>query len=581
MPTVRIPLVGVADQRGIDAQAAIVAGEDQRFVNAVFSVVKDPVTGRGKAYVERRPGWGMASLVASGSVSTGLIRTDSIGSVVSAFGDTNSTIYDSTISVGAITGRALFFSETIISSVGYVLIRSSDGTGWYYAQDAKNQTSYTGDTHTNTTIDGIASTVGMYSGQAISGSGIQAGTRILTVDSATAITTDTATTATAAGVTITKTPVAKILDADFTTTGTAISAFVDMDGFLFYSTSDGYLRNSDLNSLTAYSSTGKIAVQMSPDIPVAVARHKHSILCFGTDSVELFRNAGNAAGSPLARVADAYTKIGAQGQKAIATLEDDIYFASSSRDGDVQIKKLPGLETVSTPAVDRMLGTIAVNASIYLAAFQLGGYPYVSAFVLTASESDSMLMQENDDSLLLETGDDILLEGSASESSSFGRHLVYNAGLKVWSEWDSTIPTFVTGMGSGATNQLIASSRINNSGKVYTINPVSDGELYQDDGTTFTMTITLQKVDHGTGRRKRVNSVRLIGDQQEAGTVTLSYSDDGGESYTTAGTFDLTSAEPRITRLGAYRGGRVYKLEHAYNGPFRGEALEVDYEVLQ
>jgi hypothetical protein len=581
MPTVRIPLVGVANQRGIDAQAAIVAGDDQRFVNCVFSVVKDPITGSGKAYVERRPGWGMASLVASGSVSTGLIRTDSIGSVVSAFGDTNSTIYDSTTSVGAITGRALYFSETIISGTGYVLIRSSDGTGWYYAEDAKAQTSYTGDTHTNTTIDGIASTVGMYSGQAISGSGIQAGTRILTVDSATAITTDTATTATAAGVTITKTPVAKILDADFTTTGTAISAFVDMDGFLFYSTSDGYLRNSDLNSLTAYSSTGKIAVQMSPDIPVAVARHKHSILCFGTDSVELFRNAGNAAGSPLARVADAYTKIGAQGQKAIATLEDDIYFASSSRDGDVQIKKLPGLETVSTPAVDRMLGTIAVNASIYLAAFQLGGYPYVSAFVLTASESDSMLMQENDDSLLLETGDDILLEGSASESSSFGRHLVYNAGLKVWSEWDSTIPTFVTGMGSGATNQLIASSRINNSGKVYTINPVSDGELYQDDGTTFTMTITLQKVDHGTGRRKRVNSVRLIGDQQEAGTVTLSYSDDGGESYTTAGTFDLTSAEPRITRLGAYRGGRVYKLEHAYNGPFRGEALEVDYEVLQ
>jgi hypothetical protein len=580
MPTVRIPLVGVANQRGNDAQATIVAGEDQRFVNCVFSVTNNPVTGKASAYVEKRPGWGQASLVASGQVSTGLIRTDSIGAVLSAFGDTNSTLYESTTSVGTITGRALFFSETIVSDVGYVLIRSSDGTGWYYAEDAKDQTSYTGDTTNGSpTVSNIASTAGMYSGQAISGSGIPASTRILTVDSATAITLNANATATASGVTLTKTPIAKILDADFVTTGSAISALVDMDGFLFYSTDDGYIRNGELNSITSYSSTAKVAVQMSPDAPVAVARYKHSILCFGTDSIETFRNAGNATGSPLARVPDAHSKVGAQGQRSIATLADDIYFASSSRDGDVQIKKLPGMETISTPAVDRMLGTIAVNATIYLSAFQLGGYPYVSAFVITATEDDEMLLLENDDKMLLESGDDFLLEGSASEASSFGRHLIYNASLRVWSEWDSTIPTFVIGQGLGATNQILATSRINNSGKVYTINPVSDGDLYQDDGSTYTMTITTSRVDHGTNKRKFIRAVRLIGDVQDSGSAALSYSDDDYATFTSAGDFDLTITNPKLQGLGSYEGGRVWKLEHSANTAFRAEALEIEYEV--
>jgi hypothetical protein len=580
MPTVRIPLVGVANPRTIDGQATVVAGQDQRLVNCTFDVVKDPITGQAVAYVEKRPGWGVESIVSAGNISTGLMRTDSIESILSAFGDTNSTIYDSQISVGAITGRALHFSETLISGVGYILIKSSDGTGWYYAENARDQLSYTGDTHTNTTIDGIASTAGMYSGQAISGSGIQAGTRISSVDSSTAITVDTATTATAAGVTITKTPIAKILDTDFITSGSFISKFAEMDGFLFYSTDDGYLRNSDLNNLASYPATGKLAVQMSPDKPIGVVRNKHTILCFGTDSIEVFRNPGNPAGSPLARVADVNSKVGALDQRSIAEIEDDIYFATSSRDGDVMIKKLPGLETVSTPAVSKMLGTISADARIYMSAFGMGGYHYLSAYVTTGAIGGvSMLLLETGDNILLETGDDILAEGSSSETSYFARHLVYNTNLRVWSEWDSNIPTFIVGQGAGATNQLIATSRVNTGGKVYTINPASDGELYTDEGSAYTMSITTMPVDHGTNRRKTVTAVRLVCDQQESGTATLSYSDDGYESFTEAGTFDLTEREPMITRLGAYQGGRVYRLEHSSDAPFRAQALEIDYAV--
>ena len=61
----------------------------------------------------------------------------------------------------------------------------------------------TGDTHTNTTIDALASVTGITVGMAVSGTGVAAGTVVSSIDSATAITVSLATTATAAGVTLT------------------------------------------------------------------------------------------------------------------------------------------------------------------------------------------------------------------------------------------------------------------------------------------------------------------------------------------------------------------------------------------
>lgn len=580
MPTKRIPLVGVHDPRTIDGQATIVAGQDQRFVNCIFNVVSDPITGKSIAYLAKRPGWGVETIVSAGNISTGLIRTTSMDSVLSAFGDTNSTIYDSQVSLGTITGRALHFSETLISGVGYVVIKSSDGTGWYYPSNARAQTSYTGDTtNTSTTVNNIASTAGMYSGQAISGAGIPASTRIASVTSSSVIELDTAATATAAGVTLTKTPIAKILDADFITTGSFISKFVELDGFLTYCTDDGTLRNSDLNSVASYSALGQIAVQMSPDGAVAVARHKNAVICFGTESAETFRNAGNPSGSPMQRVADGTTKVGCLDQRSVTDIEDEIFFVTSSRDGDLMVKKLPGLVTVSTAAISRMLGTISNEAHIYLSAFSLGGTKYVSAYVTTGENAGSNeLLLELGDFLLLEDGDNILLEQSSSVTAYFGRNFVYNVDHNIWCEWDSNIPSFVFGQGTGATNQLIAASRVNTGGKIYRINTSADGELHTDDGSTFTTTITTTKIDLGTGTTKFINAVRLIGDVQPAGTVTLSYSDNDYDSFTTAGTFDLTIRTPELRGLGSHDGGRVWRLEHSTDGAFRAQAIEIDYD---
>ena len=110
MPTVKIPLVGSFNTRGIDGDASLAVSEDQRFLNCTFNVVQNPVTGKSTVYAERRAGWGVDSQVSSGLASTGLIKPLDFNAALSAFGETNSAIYVGTNNVGNITGRALHFT---------------------------------------------------------------------------------------------------------------------------------------------------------------------------------------------------------------------------------------------------------------------------------------------------------------------------------------------------------------------------------------------------------------------------------------------------------------------------------------
>ena len=582
MTTIRIPLVGSFNPRGLDGNASLTASTDQRFLNCTFDLVHNPITNKTTVYVCKRPGWGTDTLVSSGNVSTGLLKPQAFGQTVSAFGATDSTIYFGTTSVGTITGRALHFTETLVSSINYVMIKSSDGTGWYYAKDSHQQLTYTGDTHTNTTIDNISTTAGMYIGQVISGTDIVAGTRIATV-SGTSITTDTATTGTTVGVTITKTPIAKIIDADFVATGTFQSAFVEMDGYLFYSVdTTGNLYNSDLNSVTAFTATNFLSPNMAPDPPIALARHKQTILSFGAGSKEVFYDAGNASGSPLQRVPQYFSHPGTLDQRSVTVLEDDVYFVSSPYEGDIGVYQIKEFQNkrISTPQVDRIIGNIsATGGAIYLSSFRLGGYPYIGLFLSLASDGPgSNLLLESGDALLLEDGDNLLLEDTAAQSASFSRLIVYNIDLQLWSEWDCDEATFIDSVSSGVANQIIATSRVLDTGYIYSILPVSQGQLYTDNGAAFTMAIRLAKMDLGTSKRKRIKSIRLICDTDLTGTANLSWSDDDYVTFSTPRTFDLTSKEPKLTSCGSHKGGRAYLLTHSSNSRFRAEALEIEFE---
>lgn len=588
MPTVRIPLAGSFNQRSIEGSAALSISEDQRFLNCLFSVVQNPITGKSTVYVEKRPGWGQDSLVSSGIASTGLIKPQTFTSPFSAFGETNSACYVGQINVGNITGRALHFTETLVSASSYVLLRSSDGTAWYYAEDAKTTLAYTGHTSSgSTTVSTVAPLTGIYPGQLITGSQIGAGARVSTFNTATStIVLTVASGATSTGAALTKEPIAKILSSVFNPAGTYISAFAPMDGYHFYATDDGYINNSDLNTFTAYSANGRLAVQASPDPSIAVAIQNNTVVVFGLNSNEKFQNAGLSSGSPLQRIAQAAEKMGCIDQRSVTPIENDIYYVASPSEGDVGAYRMRGGQSarISTPTVDRILGTVSASGAIYAQSFRLGGYPYLALVISQASDGPASF-------LLLESGDFILqednaskftMEDTAAQVAAFVRMLVYNIGLNIWQEWDCKEATFIDSIGSGTNNQLLATSRFRTDGKIYKIDPVSQGVVYQDDGRTISTEIRTSKLDMGTNDKKYVREVALIADTVSSAavsTVALYWSDDDYVSWKGPLYFDMTSDKKNVHRLGAHYEGRAYKVLHTANGPFRAQALEIRYDL--
>lgn len=105
------------------------AGKDERYVNCMM------ITQGDKNYVVKRPGFATNNTPASGNVGSAILVWTGQGNgtkVISAFGATNSTIYDGTTSLGAITGKAFAITETFVGTTATLLVSSSDNTAWYY-----------------------------------------------------------------------------------------------------------------------------------------------------------------------------------------------------------------------------------------------------------------------------------------------------------------------------------------------------------------------------------------------------------------------------------------------------------------
>lgn len=144
--TTRISAVNASDSSsgyvGIGIVGLMIVGKasdsstkDAKYVNCFGVTVPDPLTGSKKVYCTKRPGWDTANTPASGNAGSAIyIWTGSASGtdVISAFGPTNSTIYNATTSLGTITGVARAINETFVSSTATLLVASGDSTGWYY-----------------------------------------------------------------------------------------------------------------------------------------------------------------------------------------------------------------------------------------------------------------------------------------------------------------------------------------------------------------------------------------------------------------------------------------------------------------
>ena len=311
MPVTTIPLVGNMTARGF-AKAIGTSQKDQQYINCLFEVGVNPALGKKAVYVVKRPGSTTGSTIASGVQAVA-----SYSAYFTSMYTTDTAIYRGTTSLGAISGAVVGLSvaDTVMSAQDVICFCDTTGkSGWYCFKDAvtTNFPTFSGDTHTNTTIDGIASTTGLYPGQLITGTGIQAGTRIATITSATAITVTIATTGTAT-VTITKEAIAKVIDSDYPN-GSVVSVAAN-NGYMFSATADGRIFNCTINAPNTVASSDYITADYSSDELFAMMKFGDYIIAFGASSRQYFQITGNSSGSVLSavRAMNAYDDVGYYG----------------------------------------------------------------------------------------------------------------------------------------------------------------------------------------------------------------------------------------------------------------------------
>lgn len=469
--------IGIVGLMVVGATAAS-ATKDAKYVNCFGMTATDPITGSRKLYTVKRPGFATANTPASGNIGTAIFvwtGSSSGTDVISAFGSTNSTIYNSTTSLGAITGKARAINETFVGTTPTLLVASTDSTGWYYD--------------------------------------------------------------TGAGV------MTKISDADFPGNAgyTTVGGFAVMDGYSCIMDTTGRLWASDLNSVTSWSSTSFDTANSYADKGVGCVRHRNFIMCFGTESIEFFHNAGLSP-FPFAKATANTVKVGAIAAKAITQIADTTFWAGSTPQGGISVFQYDGgISRISVPEIDTNL-ILAGASNISLTSLRIYGRSMV------------------------------LVKAGAST-------YVYVIEEKSWHEWTSTTPLWVNcvGVSLGGTMVNYSVSDVSTSGKVYVMNPSL--LVFTDDGTTYTARIQLPKMDMGTMYRKFYRMVDVVGDVEEStSTLTVSYSDDDYQNYTVAGTVDLSSDTRSLFRLGSSN-RRAWVLTHSANTPMRLESLEIDVRV--
>jgi hypothetical protein len=101
--------------------------------------------------------------------------------------------------------------------------------------------------------------------------------------------------------------------------------------------------------------------------------------------------------------------------------------------------------------------------------------------------------------------------------------------------------------------------------------------LYQDSGSSFAVEGQTNPIDGGTDYNKFCRSLTFVGDRSVS-TVTVFWSDDDYQSFSSGRSVNLNLSLKTINRLGSFR-RRAFLWSHFANAPFRQEALTLLMDV--
>jgi hypothetical protein len=335
--------------------------------------------------------------------------------------------------------------------------------------------------------------------------------------------------------------VTEITDADFPTPHVALPTF--MDGYVFLLKTNGDICNSVVEDPLSWDASNFIVPESFPDPCIGLARQNNMVVALNTNSVEFFYDAGNATGSPLA-VAPQYTlQFGCASIGSITQEEALICFVAQSSTGGYFVTACEGFKptNISTEPINRILdaeGDYIIDSWAYLVR-QRGHFFYVL----------NLPYQR--------------------------RTLCYDFVVGMWHEWSWTVGA-EQDMFPFSWRSVIESNPAflhETDGYIYLMKP----SLYRDDGNAISVQIQTSRFDNDSSKLKFMSKIEFIADRQTtASTMSVRYSDDDYQSWTSPRTVSLTDRAV-LWRLGSFR-RRAFLFIHESNTPFRIEAVEMDLD---
>lgn len=292
--------------------------------------------------------------------------------------------------------------------------------------------------------------------------------------------------------TLSGTSFAQITDSDFTSRGAGDVEFC-RNFLLFREPDTGRIFGADLGSLTAFDGLNYFTAEGSPDTALGLKVDHEQPVIFGEKSIEVWENVP-ISGFPFEKAANGFIELGILNGKTAAKLDNSLFWVAS----DYTVRRLDGYTParVSDHSVEQWLRTVTAEA--------LRGYTMTQdghlCYFLTAPEGTRVFDQT---------------------TQLWHERLSYD-----YDTWNWGNPVQFAG-------KLLVGSTISN------VIAELDPEVYDELDDTLLMEATFQPV-YFEGRRVFHHRLEVIAErgvgltsgQGSEAEILLSYSDDGGRTFT-------------------------------------------------
>jgi hypothetical protein len=328
-----------------------------------------------------------------------------------------------------------------------------------------------------------------------------------------------------------------ITDSDFVgATNVICGACVIMDGYMFVLRSDNTIQHSDHDDVTSWASGSIISKSIIQDLPMGLARFRNQIIAFGSESVEVFYNKGNATGSVLERLPHLSARVGLNNLvygNYTAEIGNKLYFIGSetgfagSQVSSLYVYDGSRFEKLYHPIIDK----IFTQNTIY----NFGSFPWGSKHGLYA-------------------------QLTSPTSTTGHKWLVYFPEDEEWFEWTSDVYQPINDGLSFCGGNKTGASTCNS---VYVGDSI-EGYDQAAVGTNVTYPYTLQfKLPVEDGLPHTIPYFGVIGDTNSTETLlAISKSSDDYQNFTSVGNIDLSKKRKIKYGLGMFQSAPIIRLSY-------------------